>query len=223
MIRRLFCPGLLDTGPVCDGLMAIRDGMVNFYVIKAPVGLVCIDTGSRPSCAARGFEMLGLNTADVTAVLLTHLHWDHARCLQLFPEAEVLVGARETPPFLMRRWIRGRHLEHLEGDQTLSLGGLTVRVIDTPGHTPGSVSYVISENMLFTGDALRLKRGKVVPFLSCFNQDGRTHNESIRRLAEIEGLECLLTAHTGVSRDIDGAFSSWHGSGTDSSEVGVGS
>ena len=45
MIRKLLCPDLLDTGPVNDRIMAVRDGVVNFYILKAPAGLVCIDTG----------------------------------------------------------------------------------------------------------------------------------------------------------------------------------
>jgi glyoxylase-like metal-dependent hydrolase (beta-lactamase superfamily II) len=41
----------------------------------------------------------------------------------------------------------------LEDGQELALGELTVRVIHTPGHTPGSVCYLVGGN-LFTGDTL---------------------------------------------------------------------
>jgi glyoxylase-like metal-dependent hydrolase (beta-lactamase superfamily II) len=39
-----------------------------------------------------------------------------------------------------------------EGDE-LTIAGLTIKVLHTPGHTPGSVCYLI-ENELFTGDTL---------------------------------------------------------------------
>ena len=97
MIRQLFCPGLLDTGPVRDGVLAVRDGMVNFFVVKGPSGLLCVDAGWRASVISRGFETLGLALGDVAAVFMTHLHWDHARGLRTFPHAEHFVCAQENP------------------------------------------------------------------------------------------------------------------------------
>lgn len=215
MIGKLFCPGLLDTGPMDDRLLAVQDGLVNFYVVKAPAGLVCIDTGWRRTCVLHGFVMLGLNIRDVAAVFVTHLHWDHARCLQVFPDARVFVGERETPSFFMKRWTPKRPWEKVEDEQVVTVAGLSVQVIDTPGHTPGSVSYVVEGRWLFTGDALRLRCGEVLPFPAWLNRDGTALNRSIHKLARIREIECLLTAHTGVSRDVENAFDRWRGSADD--------
>lgn len=209
MIRKLFLPGLLNTGSISDKLMVVRDGLVNFYILKARTGLLCVDTGWRQTFVSNGFEILGLNIRDVVTVLVTHLHWDHARCLQLFPHAEIFIGDHEPSPFFMRRRVEAQHLKRVNSDQTLSAGGLTIRVIDTPGHTSGSVSYVVDNYLLFTGDTLRLRCGKVLPFLSWFNLNDKTLNQSIRKLAGIKGIECLLTAHSGISRNIENAFSQW--------------
>ena len=97
MIRRLFFPGLLDTGPVFGPVQAIRDGFMNLYVLKAEGGLICFDAGWRSATVSSGFEALGLNLRDVVAVFLTHLHWDHARSVGLFRNAEVFVGKHELP------------------------------------------------------------------------------------------------------------------------------
>ena len=209
MITKLLCPGLLDTGPVSDTLMAVRDGMVNLYILKAPCGLVCIDTGWRPARVTRGFEELKLDIKDVKAVLLTHLHRDHARCLPLFEHAEIVVGEHERSPFFTRSPISTHHQTRAHDNQTLSSGGLAIRVVHTPGHTSGSVSYVVENSMLFTGDTLRLKHGKALPFLHGFNADEQGLKQSIKRLAGIEGLDCLLTSHNGISRDVKGAFDQW--------------
>ena len=206
MIQKLFCPDLLETGPVSDTLMAVRDGLVNFFILKAPGGLVCIDTGWRPAVVRRSFEALALNVHDVTAVLLTHLHWDHARCVSLFPHAELYVGAREPPPFFMRRQLGSYPLKRMSGDQELSAGGLHVRLVETPGHTPGSVAYVVDGRWLFTGDTLRLRRGKVLPDAARFGRDGETLKRSLHKLAGLTGIACLLTAHNGLSRDTKNAF-----------------
>jgi hydroxyacylglutathione hydrolase len=189
--------------------MAVRDGMVNFYILKAPTGLICIDVGWRPAIVSQGFEMLGLNIRDVAAVFVTHLHWDHARCLPLFAHAETYVGDSELPPFFLKRHMDMQNMKRVKGNQTLSAGGLNTRVIETLGHTPGSVSYLIDDRLLFTGDTLRLKRGKVLPFLPWFNQDNKVLNQSIHKLAGIKGIEWLLTAHNGVSTDPQNAFDQW--------------
>ena len=209
MIQKLFCPDLLETGPVSDTLMAVRDGLVNFFILKAPGGLVCIDTGWRPAVVRRSFEALALNVHDVTAVLLTHLHWDHARCVSLFPNAEIYVGARESPPFLMRKQLGMHPLKRMSGDQALSVGGLNVSLVETPGHTPGSAAYIIDDRLLFTGDTLRLKRGKVLPDVTWFGRNGVSLKHSLRKLAGLTGIECLLTAHNGLSKDTKNAFSCW--------------
>lgn len=48
---------------------------------------------------------------------------------------------------------RGKTDVRLQDGDTITIGTLTVRVIHTPGHTPGSVCYLVNGN-LFTGDTL---------------------------------------------------------------------
>jgi len=209
MLKKFFCPGLLDTGPVNDTLMTVRDGMVNFYILMSPDGLICIDTGWRPARVVRGFKELALDIRDVTAVFLTHLHWDHVRSLPLFGHAEIFVGDLEVPSFFVKRYLGSHDLTRVSGNQTLLAGGRTVRVIETPGHTAGAVSYLVDDKLLFTGDTLRLQGGSVLPFASPLNRDKNALQHSIRTLAGIQGIEWLLTAHSGMSRDVVKAFAEW--------------
>jgi len=212
-IWKRILPGLRDTGAVCDGLMAVRDGAMNFYVVSAPGGLVCVDAGWRAERVAREFERLGLDAGDVVAVFLTHLHWDHARCLGLYPKASVFVGAREGSSLFATRRRPVRPWTTLRDGEAVTAAGRRVRVVDTPGHTPGSVSYVIEERFLFTGDTLRLRRGRAVPFMPWFSRDRKALARSMRRLAGIGGMEWLLTSHTGATRDVDAAFRPWREAG----------
>lgn len=207
MIRRLFFPGLLDTGPVSDRLLAIRDGFVNCYIWKTVSGLVCVDAGRSPKRTARGFAALGLNLRDVTAVFLTHLHWDHAGGARLFPNAKVYVGDREASSVFAARSLP--RLIRVRDEETVLAGGLAVRVVDTPGHTSGSVSYLVDDRFLFVGDTLRLRRGEALPMLRWFNRDGQVLVCSIQRLAGLQGPESLLTGHSGISRDLALAFRQW--------------
>ena len=45
MIRQWLLPGLLETGAIGDGVWAIRDGVVNLFIVKGPAGLLCLDAG----------------------------------------------------------------------------------------------------------------------------------------------------------------------------------
>lgn len=205
----LFLPNLLETGPVNSKIMALRDGLVNMYIIKTSADLVCIDTGWRSSRVRKGFNALNLNIRDVTAVFLTHLHWDHAGCAGLFPDATIFVGEHEAPALFVKRQKSSPHWANVRDNQEIMVSGLSVRIVNTPGHTAGSVSVLVDEKFLFTGDGLRLRHGKALSFLSCFNKDQNTHIRSIRRLSGINGVECLLTGHSGVSENLDLAFSRW--------------
>jgi glyoxylase-like metal-dependent hydrolase (beta-lactamase superfamily II) len=209
MIRSFLFPGLLDTGPVCGPILTIRDGFMNLYVLKAAGGLVCFDAGWRPAMAARGFGALGLNPRDVVAVFLTHLHWDHARSTSFFHNAEVFVGKHEIPA-KVPKWLKPvKRLTSVTEGQRLTAAGISVRVLETPGHTPGSVSYLAGERFLFSGDVIRLRQGEAFPFPFWFNRDSRALAQSVRKLAGLNGIECLMTAHNGFTTDVAHAFRHW--------------
>lgn len=189
--------------------MVVRDGIVNFYILRTSDGLVCFDTGWRTHCVLRGFTALGLNIHSVNAVFLTHMHWDHTGALQLFPNAEVFVGEHEVSRRCLQRLTRA-NVKPVKGGQILAVGDTSIRAVDTPGHTPGSVSYLADKGLLFTGDTLRVKTGRILPFPFWFNRDNKTLARSIRLLASMNGIECVLTAHHGITKDIGHAFSRWH-------------
>ena len=209
MIRHLFFPGLLDTGPVFGPVQTIRDGFMNLYVLKTAGGLVCFDAGWRPAMAARGFGALGLNPRDVVAVFLTHLHWDHARSTGLFRNAEVFVGKHEIPA-KVPKWLKPvKRLTGVTEGQRLTAAGISIRVLETPGHTSGSVSYLAGERFLFSGDVIRLRQDEAFPFPFWFNRDNRALAQSVRKLAGLNGIECLLTGHNGFTADVTHAFRRW--------------
>jgi glyoxylase-like metal-dependent hydrolase (beta-lactamase superfamily II)/rhodanese-related sulfurtransferase len=80
-------------------------------------------------------------------VLDTHTHADHfsaTRALAAQVQVPVVVGHRSPAPFADLR---------VEEDETLIVGKLRFRVLETPGHTEDSISLVIEDRVL-TGDAL---------------------------------------------------------------------
>lgn len=106
-----------------------------------------IDTGANPETI---IKVVREKNANVTRILLTHNHPDHAWGLAELDRAfncPTWIGSREPRP-------RGsRDLRLIEEEGFLELGQLTIQTLSTPGHTPGGVSYKINNNV-FSGDCI---------------------------------------------------------------------
>ncbi len=101
-----------------------------------------------PGEAQPVLDKIKANRWQPVAILLTHHHHDHVdgvpELLKHYPELEVY-GPEETQD-------KGAKKVVAEGDD-VTLLGLTFRVIDTPGHTLGHISY-FSSPYLFCGDTM---------------------------------------------------------------------
>jgi len=195
---RSFLPAPLPTGKLKDGLWVVRDAFVNFYVLRGPQGLICLDAGWRPGHAGRSLNALGLDPAQVVAVLLTHGHWDHSWGARAFPKAKVLFagGARACPD---------------STGATLDPTGLGVRVIPCPGHSADSVAYLSEDGDLFTGDTVWLQGGMAQPNPWWLNAANGRLRTSLRRLASLEAAGGLYTGHRGCVADAAHALLPWLG------------
>lgn len=94
----------------------------------------------------------GLAPQDIDAVVVSHLHWDHSYCLELFPHVPIYVQAAEIEYALnplpcdlhnynvkdgngLPQWLDGyESMQIIKGDHTLSEG---LTLITLPGHSPG--------------------------------------------------------------------------------------
>jgi N-acyl homoserine lactone hydrolase len=105
----------------------------------------------------------GLTTEDVTHLVITHTHIDHIGGLGAFPGATIVVGRRERELPQPLYWGDQRRLEWpaasryllVDEDSDLAPG---VRLVMTPGHTPGHISLLVhlprTGPVILTGDAI---------------------------------------------------------------------
>jgi len=123
-----------------------------------------IDPGDDPDLILGALEELD---ATVDVILLTHFHFDHIMAVPKLLRAtgaplaihEADAALLANPPALFR--FTGRDTPRLTADRLLHdgdevvVGEVALRVLHTPGHSPGGVSfYAASEGAVFCGDTL---------------------------------------------------------------------
>ena len=132
---------------------------VHAWVVHHPDGLVLFDTGTGVGNARindwygdditpldDALATIGVATNDIVAVVLSHLHFDHCG-QQNALDAPAYVQAAEhaaaqAPRYTIPEWaaIPDDRLRMIDGDVDLARG---LRILSTPGHTPGHQSLVI--------------------------------------------------------------------------------
>ncbi len=206
----------LATGEVAPGIYAVLDDFVNMYLVKTKTGYIAFDAGNDADNAGAELKSLGIDPLAVRALFLTHSDGDHVAAAGLFTNAVIYLAGEEEPmingmteraPFMRNRF----DLEHrnLKDEHRIEADGALVEAYLTPGHTPGSMSFLVNRENLFTGDTLSLRDGKVGLFNEFFNMDSEEQKRSITRIGGFKGVKRIFTAHYGYTADVPAAFRDW--------------
>ena len=138
---------------VFDNLYFIGTKIHSAWALTTSEGIVVIDTvfdyAVEPEMVD-GLTKLGLDPRQVKYVLISHAHGDHDQGAALFQSrygAKVVMGEADWESTLARPagapgGVPKRDVAVGAGGFKLTLGGTTVDVIATPGHTAGTLSYI---------------------------------------------------------------------------------
>jgi metallo-beta-lactamase class B len=121
------------------------------FLITTPQGHILINTGfdrQVPTIRA-SIEKLGFKVSDIKIILGSHAHVDHQEGDAQMKEltgAQVMAMAEDVPLLKVMK-PKGKDVEHpidrvFHDKDTISLGGVTLTAILTPGHTPGCTTYM---------------------------------------------------------------------------------
>ena len=138
---------------VFDNLYWLGTRQHSSWALQTSAGIIIIDTNfawaTRPEIID-GLTKLGLNPNDIKYVIISHAHGDHdqgAAELQERYNAQVVMGAADWDATLKRPptaagGVPRKDISVGPEGRKLTLGDTTIDIVATPGHSPGTLSYV---------------------------------------------------------------------------------
>lgn len=121
----------------------------NCYILAAGNELILIDPGAEAETILKKLEKIN---GKVKYIINTHGHYDHITANQAVKkEVSALICIHEAE----RKIIDFTPDKYLHEGDVIKAGDIELKVIHTPGHTPGSIC-LFGEDVVFTGDTLFL-------------------------------------------------------------------
>jgi len=207
-------------------------GAIGAFLIPLSSGGVLVECGPSSTLQAliEGLDNYNLSPGEITDVLLTHIHLDHAGSAgwwarqgarihvhhlgaphMIKPERLLASAARIYGDMMMPLWgeflsVPEDKINILNDGDEIQLEHLTVRAMDTPGHANHHMSYIL-DGICFSGDVggvhlqgINAVRLPTVP--PEFNPD--KWYQSIKKI-EGENIKAFATTHYGIHSD-----ARWH-------------
>jgi metallo-beta-lactamase class B len=126
------------------------------YLITTPQGHILIDTGMTEmhDVIRTNVAKLGFKTSDIKIMLSSHAHFDHiaghaamkkltgAQVMAMAGDAEALESGKDNSALGAIGWQPVKVDRVLKHGDTVSLGGVTLRAVHSPGHTQGATTWV---------------------------------------------------------------------------------
>ncbi len=190
------------TSKVTERIISLKNIFVSSYIYTKNSDMILFDAGMTTKGMKKAFMEMNIDPKNVKHVFLTHADPDHIGGLPLFENASFYfgkgtkIGSHKTCTFL-------------RDNEQVQVGNINIKAISTPGHRKGHTTYLVDEKYLFSGDLLRLKEGKIKPFFKLISSDHEKMVESVKKIAQLDKIEMLFTAHTGYTGGFKNSIKNW--------------
>lgn len=161
------------------------------------VALVDVGSFSQRDLILSQLAARGLTPAQVTDVLLTHSHWDHAINWVMFPKARIAIGTKELAWSVKEPWgttpvpeLYVRELDRSKQASLIKAGDEVLPDIvahDAPGHTPGHLMYLLDgreRDVIFTGDSAK-NRAEILSLTADMSYDQAVSRATMEKMWEL--------------------------------------
>ena len=170
---------------VGTGHLAFYESM---YIVEGNDKAVLIDTGTK---IAHLDKIVASITKKPLMVVATHVHPDHVGNVGYFPEVWINPADTVNIPQFMPNY-KGK-VNYLKDGQIIDLGGRQLQVVFTPGHTPGSTTFIDkAAGYGFSGDSFG--SGNLLLFSGTFSQYIKTC-QKMSAIMKKEGIKFLYPGH----------------------------
>jgi metallo-beta-lactamase class B len=193
---------------VFDDLVYVGQTRYSAWAVLTDEGIVVIDPIFDYSVEAEvveGLASLGLDPATIRYVIVSHAHRDHAggaRHLQERFGARVVLAPADWDLLDSSGgdWPKPERDIEAEDGHELTLGGKTLRIVHTPGHTPGTISTIIPVHDGGTPHTAVLVGGTAFNFMGRAEEARwfQAYIDSAERLLDVAaelGVDVLLSNH----------------------------
>ncbi|MFC1694323.1 MBL fold metallo-hydrolase [Candidatus Latescibacterota bacterium] len=212
--------GIYLVGSGQAGFMISNRSDCHVYLLENPEGHILIDAGVglETERIVENIKKDGIDPQSISHLFLTHSHADHSGGAAWFKEKfDVKVYLSRKEAHLLRssdlidqgldiairediypsdyRFINCEPDIELDGGETFTFGGSQIQVIHTPGHSYGSLCYLVKtggRTCMFSGDVV-VHGGKLM-FLNCTGSVMADMRQSMPKLANL-GIEELYPGH----------------------------
>lgn len=203
---------------------------ISAFLIPHKEGLVLVESGPHSTIPnlEKALKANGYKLSDITDVLLTHIHLDHAGgawCLadlgakvyvhpkgyaHLLNPAKLLASAQKLYGALMDElWgtlkpINENQLFKVTDREVININKLYFKCHYTPGHAIHHIAWQLND-VVFTGDVagIRLNKGPVVPPVPPPDINMEDWHTSIERLQSLENIKAYYLTHGGEITDCE--------------------
>ena len=206
LISKIKGKTILPTQKINSNIFTVQCGYVNFYIYHKNNCYICFDAGFNTKKISKELNKLNIDPLKISQVFLTHSDYDHCNGIKIFNNSKVNISNEEIlminkgkhRPFGLNK--KSKEIEQmykLNNGDVKTIEDVKIECILTPGHTYGSMSYLVDEKYLFLGDSCNIQNNEIKPLRKYINMNQNMHNISINKIKTIKNVSMSFVGQSG--------------------------